>query len=234
MSGTALARRALADDHRLRIVEGLRAAPDGLDVQQLASRLGLHRNTVRWHLGILADAALVESRPAPNGRPGRPRMLYVLRPGANDAVGGDEHRLLATILTGTVAGLPDGERRAEDAGRAWGRYLAAKPSPLERVSEQWAVSEVTRLLDEQGFAAESRGTEIHMRRCPFHDLAETNPEIVCGVHRGLVSGALAELGSDLDVEGLDVFVRPDLCIARLGQRQLAERLDVREADADQP
>lgn len=218
MTESALVRRALADEHRVRIVEALRAERDGLGVQQLAGRLELHQNTVRWHLGILGDAGLVESRPAANGKPGRPRMLYVLRPGADDATGRDEHRLLATILTGSLAQLGDGERRAEDAGRAWGRYLVRRPSPLRRITDQEAVSEVTRLLDEQGFAAESEGTEIHMRRCPFHALAETNPEIVCGVHRGLLSGALAELDSDLDVEGLDVFVRPDLCVARLRAR----------------
>ena len=80
---------------------------------------------------------------------------------------------------------------------------------------------MARLLDEEGFAAEPHGNEIHMRRCPFHDLAETNPEIVCGVHLGLMAGALEELGSDLEVEGLDVFVRPDLCIARTARRRSA-------------
>jgi predicted ArsR family transcriptional regulator len=233
MTEATLVRRALADEHRVRIVEALRADRDGRDVRQLSRHLGLHQNTVRWHLGILGDAGLVESRPGRSGKPGRPRMLYVLRPGATDGAGRDEHRLLATILTGTVAELEDGEERAEQAGRAWGRYLVRRPSPLEHTGDQEAVAEVTRLLDEQGFAAEAHGLEIHMRRCPFHDLAETNPAIVCGVHRGLVSGALAELGSDLDVEGLDVFVRPDLCVARLRERELPERLDVREADADQ-
>jgi hypothetical protein len=38
------------------------------------------------------------------------------------------------------------------------------------------------------------------------------------VHRGLIAGAFAELGSKLDVEGLDVFVESDLCLARLGSR----------------
>jgi predicted ArsR family transcriptional regulator len=240
------ARRALADEHRLRIVGELRSEPEGLDVRELGRRLSLHENTVRWHLGILDDAGFLESRPAANGRPGRPKIVYFLRPGAHEPEGRDEHRLLATILTGTVAGLPDGEQRAEEAGRAWGHFLVRTPSPLERVSDEEAVSEVTRLLDQQGFAAQAHGSEIHMRRCPFHDLAETNPEIVCGVHRGLLSGALTELGSDLAVEGLDVFVRPDLCVARLrrrdpgggqalapgsGERELPERLDVREADA---
>jgi len=217
MSEPTAVRRALSDDHRVAIVGELRESPDGLDVRELAQHLGLHENTVRWHLGILDDAAFIDAAPAPNGRPGRPRILYRLRPGARAVRDRDEHRLLATVLTGMAAGLPDGEERAAEAGRAWGRFLVRRPSPLERVSDDEAVAEVSRLLDEEGFAAEPHGTEIHMRRCPFHDLAGTNPEIVCGVHRGLMMGALEELGSDLEVEGLDVFVRPDLCVARVSR-----------------
>jgi len=208
-------RRALSDDHRVAIVGELRGSPEGLDVRELAGRLGLHENTVRWHLGILEDAGFIDAAPAPNGKPGRPRILYRLRPGARAVRDRDEHRLLATVLTGMAAALPDGEERVAEAGRVWGRFLVRRPSPLERVSNEEAVAEVSRLLDEEGFAAEPHGTEIHMRRCPFHDLAGTNPEIVCGVHRGLMTGALEELGSDLEVEGLDVFVKPDLCVARL-------------------
>jgi predicted ArsR family transcriptional regulator len=232
MEESPLVRRALSDEHRIRIVDALRTDPDGLDVQQLARRLQLHQNTIRWHLGILRDAGLVASHPAASGGPGRPRMLYRLRPGAADAAGRDEHRLLATILTGTVAGLPDAERRVEEAGRAWGRFLVRRPAPLKRITDEQAVAEVTRLLDEQGFAASAEGREIHMRRCPFHDLAETNPEIVCGVHRGLISGALSELDSNVEVEALEVFVRPDLCVARLRQRQLPDRLAVGEPDPE--
>ena len=33
--------------------------------------------------------------------------------------------------------------------------------------------------------------------------------------RGAYDGALAELGCDLAVERLDVFVEPDLCVAHL-------------------
>ena len=33
-----------------------------------------------------------------------------------------------------------------------------------------------------------------------------------------MSGALSALGSELEVEGLDVFVRPDLWVARLAAR----------------
>ncbi|HET7554800.1 MAG TPA: hypothetical protein VFJ75_04025 [Gaiellaceae bacterium] len=46
--------------------------------------------------------------------------------------------------------------------------------------------------------------------------AESQPDVVCASHKGLMSGALSALGSELEVEGLDVFVPPDLCVARLG------------------
>jgi predicted ArsR family transcriptional regulator len=233
MSEPAAVRRALADPNRARIVDELRPVPEGLDVRELSRRVELHENTIRWHLGILDDAGLLDTGPAANGKPGRPRILYRLRPGAGAVSGRDEHRLLATVLTGTISQLADGAERAAEAGRAWGRYLVRRPSPLERIDDETAVAEVARFLDEEGFAASPHGTEIHMRRCPFHDLAETNPEIVCGVHRGLMAGALEELGSDLEVDGLDVFVRPDLCIARLRERQLPERLEVAQANPDE-
>jgi predicted ArsR family transcriptional regulator len=126
--------------------------------------------------------------------------------------------LLATILSGILAEEAEGHEHAARAGRAWSRYLVERPPPLARVTDGQARARVVRLLDEQGFAAEAEGEETRMRRCPFQDLAEAQPEIVCAVHRGLVSGALEELGSELEVEGLDVFVEPDLCIARLARR----------------
>jgi predicted ArsR family transcriptional regulator len=147
------------------------------------------------------------------GERGRPRIVYART--AEPPERTDEHRLLATILTGAVAREDDGPARAEEAGRAWGRYLVPSPQPLARVTDEEATREVVGLLAEQGFEPEAEGDEIRMRRCPFHSLAEQHPEVVCAVHRGLISGALDELGSRLEVGELEVFVRPDLCIARL-------------------
>jgi predicted ArsR family transcriptional regulator len=210
--------RALADDRRAQLVEELRATPDGLDIHELARRLGLHANTVRWHLGVLQDAGAVSSTAAPRSGRGRPRMLYRLERSAREG-SRDEYRLLATILSGTLAEYAEGRERAAHAGRAWGRYLVERPLPLVRVTDAQATEQVVRLLDEQGFAAEADGERIRMRRCPFHDLAEAQPEIVCAVHRGLISGALEELGSELEVEGLDVFAEPNLCVAHLARRR---------------
>jgi predicted ArsR family transcriptional regulator len=206
--------RALADERRAQIVGELDREPAGLDAHELARRLGLHANTVRWHLGILADAGIVSSHPGARTAPGRPRIVYALR-GEADAGERENYRLLATILTGTLAELDDGSARATEAGRVWGRYLVRRSPPHIRLSDTEAKQEVVDLLAEQGFRPEAGEAEIRMHRCPFRDLAETGPSIVCAVHRGLISGALAELGSALEVAQLDAFVEPELCIARL-------------------
>ena len=205
--------RALADEHRVQIVDELRRAPRGLDAHELARRLGLHANTVRWHLGVLADAAIVSSKRAERGGPGRPRIIYSLHEGPDP---GDEesHRLLATILTGALSELDDGNSRAASAGRDWGRYLV-KRAPNKRLRDDEALVETVELLAEQGFRPEADGHEIRMHHCPYRELA---PGIVCAVHQGIIDGALAELGSNLGVERLDPLVEPELCIARLGGR----------------
>jgi predicted ArsR family transcriptional regulator len=203
------------DDSRTAIVAELKGGP--LDAAELGRRVGLHPNTVRFHLAHLRDAGLVASRPAERETPGRPRILYTLEPAAlHDRV--QEHRLLATMLSGVVAGLDDGPQRAEAAGRAWGRYLVKRPLPLARTSDAEAQAEIVDLLAGEGFEPESAPGEIRMHRCPFHELAETNPQVVCAAHSGLISGGLEELGAELELERIDVFPEPDLCIAHLARR----------------
>jgi predicted ArsR family transcriptional regulator len=203
-------------DTRELVAAALRDAPDGLDVQELAARLELHPNTVRWHLGALADRGVVSSAPVPHRGRGRPRIVYRAEP-EPDGGTRDEYRLLATVLSGTLAAADDGAGAAERAGREWGRFLAPRRLPLVRTSDEDARRGVTALLEEQGFRPEACAEGVLMRRCPFHDLAESQPEIVCAVHKGLIDGALEELGSDLHVSRLDVFVEPDVCVARLSR-----------------
>jgi predicted ArsR family transcriptional regulator len=205
--------RALADERRSRIVEELRAQASGVDAQELSRRLGLHPNTVRWHLGILADAGIVAARRARSRTPGRPRALYALSPEAA-ASGKDEFRLLASVLTSALANQPDATAKSETAGRQWGRYVAPRRSPLARATHEEATADVVRLLDDQGFAPEAEGDEIRLHRCPFLDLAEQHPEVVCSVHRGLLAGALEDSAPQVGVE-LEPFVEPRVCLVRL-------------------
>jgi len=216
--------RALADGHRIRILDELRRDPDGLGARELGRRLDLHPNTIRWHIAILADAGLIASKTEPRSTRGRPRIVYTLGKSA-DAANPESYRFLATIMTGALSGSDDGPARAAEAGRAWGRFLVRRPPPHLRLTEDQATDQVVGLLTEQGFRPEAAPGEIRMHGCPFRDLAETGPEIVCAIHRGLISGAYAELGADLEVERLDAFVEPDLCVARLRRRPAAPAVE---------
>jgi predicted ArsR family transcriptional regulator len=189
---------------RQMILEALRSAHDGLDTNQLAERLDLHPNTIRWHLGVLTDAGLVQATPEARGGRGRPSIVHRLT-GEGFGRGRDEYRLLATMLTDVVAADRDGEARAYEAGVRWGRHL--------RQGEPEA--DIAELLDQEGFAAEQHGDKVEMRRCPFYALAEDSPQVICTLHHGIIDGALAEAGSGQSVERLDPFVEPGLCIAHL-------------------
>ena len=192
---------------RQTILEALTSAHDGLDTNQLAERLGLHPNTVRWHLGVLTDAGLVEAIPERRRGRGRPSIVHRLT-GEGIARSRDEYRLLATMLTGLVAADRDGEARAYETGLRWGRHLQqAEPD-----------ASLAHLLDQEGFAAQQEGDRLEMRRCPFYALAEDSPQVICTLHHGIIEGALEEAGSDQTVERLDPFVEPGLCIAHLGER----------------
>jgi predicted ArsR family transcriptional regulator len=191
---------------RQMIVDALRSERDGLDTKQLAERLDLHPNTIRWHLGVLTDAGLVQATPAPRGARGRPSIIHRLT-GEGVARGRDEYRLLATMLTDVVATDSNGDARAYEAGVRWGRHLQqGEPE-----------ASIANLLDQEGFAAEQHGARVEMRRCPFYALAESSPQVICTLHHGIIDGALAEAGSEQSVERLEPFVEPGLCIAHLSR-----------------
>ena len=176
--------------------------------------MGLHANTVHWHLGVLAEAGLVTAAQAERTGPGRPSSLYRAspRPAARD-----DYRLIATILAASLDADADGGARAEAAGREWGRFLVERPAPFSRRNEQESIEALVRALEENGFAPERDDDAacIHMRHCPFRELAERHPRIVCNLHLGLARGALDELRAPVEVEALEPFVTPDRCTARL-------------------
>jgi len=208
--------RALADPSRARILAEL-AADGPLDTRELARRVGLHANTVRVHLGALADAGLVATETvAPQGR-GRPRLAYRATGEAPDD-GGRRYRLLAEILTTLVARFGgEATEQLVEIGEAWGHHLVESPPPLATVSDAEAVDRLVALLAEIGFEPELGRGRIDMRPCPFLELARRHEDVVCPIHLGLMRGALAELGATTRATTLEPFVKPDLCVARLAR-----------------
>jgi predicted ArsR family transcriptional regulator len=204
----------------LRILEALQEAEAPLDARELGTRVGLHLNTVRSHLRLLVEAGLVSARRENRTRPGRPRVLYEATAEPLDARALASHRLLAQVLASHLAGSErDASARAEEAGRAWGAHLVRKPPPFASISKEETIDEVVHLHEQFGFGPELRraksGQEIVLKRCPFQELARTYPAVICSVHFGLMRGALAELGTGVEADGLEPFAEPGACIAHV-------------------
>lgn len=214
--GGGASENTLLEPQRARILAALRASEDGLDSKELSALLGLHPNTIRWHLSHLADSQLVSSHARHRGTPGRPTVVY--RAADTAARRGEGYRFLGELLASALSLAPSGEELAEQAGRAWGRHLVERPAPFARLADGELVERVVQLLDDHGFEPRREGDTIAMRHCPFRELIDSHGEIVCSAHLGLLRGALQELGSGLTVESLEAFVEPGLCVARLGAR----------------
>ena len=212
--------RALSDPSRARILDALQEAEAPLDARELGARVGLHLNTVRSHLRVLAEASLVSRRREERTRPGRPRVLYEAAAEPFDTRALASYRLLAQILAGHLAGSEgDPSARAEEAGRAWGAHLVRRPPPFTSISKKEAADEVVRLHEQFGFRPELReatsGQELVLKRCPFQEVATTYQTVICPVHLGLIRGALAQLGTGVEADWLEPFAEPGACVGHL-------------------
>jgi len=230
--------KALGDVSRFRMLEELRVGGP-LDSRELGRRVGLHPNTVRSHVEQLIEAGLVKTALAPHAGRGRPRILYEADSDSAQAEQGG-YRLLAQILASYLASTDRPQAVAESAGRTWGRYLTERAQPFTRVSAEEATERVVRLFAELGFipeaVADGAERKILLHRCPFREVAESNQQVVCAVHLGMLKGALTEMGAPLEATRLDPFVEPTLCVAHLGRsrrRRLTSPLPNRFRAQDQ-
>jgi predicted ArsR family transcriptional regulator len=205
----------------------LRSAPDALGVSDLAARLGLHANTVRFHVNRLVAAGLVAGEVEQRQGPGRPRLRFTAVAEQDEAGGRRNYRLLAEMLAGFLANSsPDAAAQAVELGRTWGSYLATGPAPAARVTEEESLHELLRVLDDIGFSPvlaedDDRQTQVLLRHCPFLEVAAVHRDVVCSLHLGVMQGVLIEQRAPMETTSLEPFVEPSLCVAQLNRRTLS-------------
>lgn len=200
---------------RRAVLRILRASPGPLSIAAIAKKLDVHPNTVRFHLdGLVGDGRVEHVAPDRRG-PGRPPLMFRAVP-QMDRDGARQYRLLAEILARSLGAEPDSAARAVAAGRAWGERLGS-PGPDPGAPE--SIAHLLGVLDDLGFEPELRAADgnqqLGLRHCPFLELAEKQPNLICPVHLGLMRGALDTWGAPVTVERLEAFVEPDLCLAHL-------------------
>ncbi|WP_069817061.1 helix-turn-helix transcriptional regulator [Streptomyces sp. TP-A0874] len=229
---------------RLEVLNTLREADAPLGVTETAARVGVHPNTVRFHLDALIRDGLVETAAEERTGPGRPRTVYAPRQGM-DRGGTRSYLLLARMLLGQfLSGQEEPGAAATEAGRTWGRHLVEEPPPYQRPTADEAVARLNALLADLGFdphqapgrrdgegRAEQDGLEkedgpsgfepVRLRHCPFLELAEEYGSVVCPMHLGLMQGALERLRAPVAATVLEPFAEPAACLAHLSPVEAA-------------
>lgn len=179
---------------RRAVLRALCASRVPMSIAAIAGKLGVHPNTVRFHLDNLVADGQVERVEPGRGRPGRPPLMFraVRR---TDSTGTRRYRLLAEILASGLAAERDSRAMALSAGRAWGRQLEAPPAGADT---EETIDHLVAVLDDLGFAPERRASngrqQVGLRHCPFLELAETQAGVVCPRPLRDHAGSLANMG----------------------------------------
>ena len=195
--------KALGDNTRYAIYLELARAARPLGTAEIAEALGLHTNTVRPHLDRMREAGLVDVTTDGRGEVGRPQHRFSLAAEA-PSLG---------LEPPTVPGArPDGAEHGRTAAGQFRRRLSpsARPKapaePLATPRYPSALEALVDDLDRLGFdpvVAESDTPDnavVAFANCPFAAYAASHPDLVCGLHHGLVAGFVDTMGDAEVVE----------------------------------
>ena len=168
-----------------------------------AEGTGASRENAAFHLDKLVEAGLLEAsymrlggRTGPGA--GRPSKVYRRSEQRLQlTLPARRYELAAEVLAqalerprgkGASANVAAAAHRAGAALGATARARTGRSGPLRRIIQ---------LLDAQGYEpTEAPRGMVRMRNCPFHEVARSHPDLVCGMNlafmEGIVEGAAAD------------------------------------------
>jgi len=192
--------KTLGDNTRYAIYLELARSATPLSTAEIADTTGLHMNTVRPHLERMRDVGLLEVRPDSSGSVGRPQKLYFV---AEDAPSlGLEPPLMPMLAQMLLSVAVDSGAQTETvlaAGRQAGTKLSHQHSG--GCCSEAMMSALVRLGFDPASATEDDRTAVAFGNCPFAELAESEPQVICALHQGVMEGFAAEWNSDSTPKG---------------------------------
>ena len=226
----------LSSDVRRRILEHLNVVADhaapgtpvGRSAAELAAHFGLHVTTVRFHLDQLVTGGYLVTAFERTPRVGRPRKLYAAPrlDAGTEAETQKHYQVLAGLLAQSWPADAGEQVTPEEAGRRWaadhadptracadaattaGRWLAKVGDMVDQL-EHWGYT------PELSTSVGGRTVTIALHNCPFLALARVRPDVVCGVHHGLITGALDHVGEHAVQIEVRPFVGPTRCLVKV-------------------
>jgi predicted ArsR family transcriptional regulator len=155
---------------------------------EVAGALGVGRTLAAFHLDKLVDAGLLEvsfarrtGRSGPGA--GRPAKLYRRAAGEHVVSVPPRSYLSAAELLAEAVDRSGADVAAYEVAREEGGRVEAGADPVE-------------VLAARGYEPEVDDSAVRLRNCPFHQLAQRFPPLVCGMNLALVEGLLAGAGDD--------------------------------------
>ena len=208
--------KTLGDNTRYAIYLELARASAPKTTAEISETLSLHANTVRPHLERMREVGLLSVEVGGRGDVGRPQHRYSIAPDA-PSLGLEPPtmpvlaRMVLSMAKRLQATPDDAEAVGHDEGRNRAIGYRDAPSTLEALVAD---------LDRLGFdpvvsddpradltADDELAAVVSFANCPFADLAQQHPDLVCSLHRGLVTGFVADMGDTQIGEFCDVTSR---------------------------
>jgi predicted ArsR family transcriptional regulator len=191
---------ALTDPARRRLYDYVASRGEPVGREEAASATGMSRTLAAYHLDRLASAGLLDSgyaREPGRGGPGagRPAKRYVRSSRElSMSMPPRDYALLAELMTSAVAS--DGSGRVRDALLVAAEEEGRRSSTAERPLD-------AELRDRGYEPTADDGSDVTLRNCPFHRLAQRHTDLVCGMNHALLRGVLTGHGDDPDRARLD-------------------------------
>jgi predicted ArsR family transcriptional regulator len=155
---------------------------------EVAGALGVGRTLAAFHLDKLVDAGLLEvsfARRSGRSGPGagRPAKLYQRASGERVVSVPPRTYLSAAELLAEAVDRSGADAALYEVARRHGREAGAAAGPG---------ADPVEVLAARGYAPEpqTEDSPVRLRNCPFHQLAEGFPPLVCGMNLALVEGVL--------------------------------------------
>lgn len=221
---------ALQDSVRRSLYRYVAAQQGEVSRDEAASGVGIQRQLAAFHLDKLVEAGLLDTsyrrlsgRTGPGA--GRPAKLYRRSPGERLlSLPPRKYDLAADLLADAVEEAEDRPARvalgevAQRFGRRLGQEIRSRLGP--RASRERRLAALAESLDGYGYEPRREGRSVRLSNCPFHALAESHRELVCGMNLSLVQGVVdgmeaADLRSCLDP-------RPGECCVTVSARKPEE------------
>lgn len=222
---------ALAGDLRRNIYLYIRGQRRPVGREEAARAVDISPKLAAFHLDTMVEKGLLRAnyvRLSGKSGPGAGRPAKVYEPSGREISVSIPYRSYEVVGEVLVDALDSAEGSLRDAVSAAARHRGLELGKSERrsrrlrsVTKKRAVNVANAVLSERGYEPyrDDRG-RLRLHNCPFRDLSQRSPELVCGLNQAFIEGLLAGLG-DTSLEAV-LDPRPGECCVQVRERDVGE------------